>query len=1283
MALLLASVLPLLADDGSTWVDSGVSDPDTAVLDGYVDQPTSRLDVEQERKVRRPQHDSFDHDLSDPEQHERKKEFLEGGQRSSLGHKLLDDQRPGSSDKKDDDIETSSSSQTATQSVHDDNFRLPPLPKFRPTIMASLLPTDDKIAVGALEGNHKHDLGGGNLNKVEGVDDQGTQNFRKTEIEGAPAYVRGKNPLLGRLEEAMQNILSRTHDDSRDSSHRLRSENDVPEGGPLEVGNSDPKKERDTSHLSSSLDSDPARGTGKAKGDAGDASSATVRKAQNEKLMHRDDPIDDAGAEVLLERKATKQTLLKHKRQHRAGEAVIQDYDNLDDDKYPVGDTGVKTEYGNEGASSSGPDLAVSENRTRQSHSRDDVLSTDANSAVITMDDLAHDDASKMPAKTEPIGSETNHDASSIKIRREESKDKDSTTLEEVTIHDGKVDDVVDNSTDTKSVNDTIKQTQSIDPLTEQNSTDAMKDANIKPEATTGELPEDEDDDLNARVSVDYASKSAGAQIIEKSASFKGTSNLLNGDRDKYAIAPCQEKKFVVVSLSEDIRVEVIILANYERFSSTVQNFQVMGSQTLGKWVDLGTYEAASGHGEQTFPLRNPTWARYLKFKFLTHHGAEYYCTLSQIKVHGSTVVEGFHEQWTNEDENKPPDASEQESAITIEPSKDKESIGESSKDVLTATTMSDNVSSIESEIVTDEASNQSSSNATNSINSSTGKFSSRGDFQPSRALLEYLQGNGDIKNLFGELYILIPSALGSMQSRSRMSAGLGAPARGPKTMQTIGQTSIQPLGSIISPVFGSEGIARKDATSTIATPKMNDSTDEVSRRRFGTRLDPLLNLWNISFGSPTPRNTKGLDTADTPLKAPPQVALDMEDTVPEHVNEDSTDAKEDSIFVDEDPTIDEASKKVDLAFTNFVTDLPSAACLKSLDLVAFKAAALASRKSSGSGGQSQGALETPIYQMLMDQIVTLQTTLSAHDQFAKASVGCYQRVLLDLAQEMEKSKREQDERLERLEKLMSESGILQLLDAVHEKLATAGEALVSNAAQLYKKMIYERIASCKQSCACLPGTLFPFVLPYWYQIRKALHSMNDDSIFNKTMSPWVLKMDHLIEKLGPVSSASSQTEDCASLRDGMPQWPEGFYSPWSVYYDEGMWTIPVLSVMLVLLVCRLIMCCTGSSSASSGLTPKPRRNQHGSNVGGGLGQPTNGHSSDPKSPPSESSASPSKGRRRRSRANKGKGTNSDCAEEIKAVTTQVDGPSNGDDIPALQDENCEMPPEHNGEGHG
>jgi len=205
----------------------------------------------------------------------------------------------------------------------------------------------------------------------------------------------------------------------------------------------------------------------------------------------------------------------------------------------------------------------------------------------------------------------------------------------------------------TKAIDDDI--TASTTETTSESDSDATKEENTttkQPNRTRTVSEDEEDDEGPAKIIlVDYASKLAGAQVLEKSPSFKGASNLLTGDSDKYAIAPCEDKKYVVIGLSEDILVKQIKLSNFERYSSHVREFQVLASQdypapSAEYWTLIGTFEANTRNGEQTFDLEEPAWARYLKFKFKSHFGAEHYCTLSQIKVHGSTMLQGFHEQW-------------------------------------------------------------------------------------------------------------------------------------------------------------------------------------------------------------------------------------------------------------------------------------------------------------------------------------------------------------------------------------------------------------------------------------------------------------------------------------------------------------------------------------------------------------------------------------------------------------------------------------------------------------
>ena len=73
-------------------------------------------------------------------------------------------------------------------------------------------------------------------------------------------------------------------------------------------------------------------------------------------------------------------------------------------------------------------------------------------------------------------------------------------------------------------------------------------------------VPDVDEDDVGRNVAkqvVNFASVSAGAVVLESSPKAKGYHNLLNDDKDKYGIAPCSEKKWVVIGLSEDVSIYI------------------------------------------------------------------------------------------------------------------------------------------------------------------------------------------------------------------------------------------------------------------------------------------------------------------------------------------------------------------------------------------------------------------------------------------------------------------------------------------------------------------------------------------------------------------------------------------------------------------------------------------------------------------------------------------------------------------------------------------------------
>jgi hypothetical protein len=147
--------------------------------------------------------------------------------------------------------------------------------------------------------------------------------------------------------------------------------------------------------------------------------------------------------------------------------------------------------------------------------------------------------------------------------------------------------------------------------------------------------------------SVNFAAQAAGAVVLAKNPEAKGSKHLLNDDEDKYFMSPCSEPTFVVVGLSEDCIVQQLIISNYERYSSTVKDFLLLGSQAYPtkEWMVLGNFTAGDVQGEQSFDMQaRKVWVRYIKLQWRSHFREEYYCTMTQVAVHGQTIMQDLHE---------------------------------------------------------------------------------------------------------------------------------------------------------------------------------------------------------------------------------------------------------------------------------------------------------------------------------------------------------------------------------------------------------------------------------------------------------------------------------------------------------------------------------------------------------------------------------------------------------------------------------------------------------------
>ncbi|KZM19383.1 uncharacterized protein EKO05_0002965 [Ascochyta rabiei] len=145
-----------------------------------------------------------------------------------------------------------------------------------------------------------------------------------------------------------------------------------------------------------------------------------------------------------------------------------------------------------------------------------------------------------------------------------------------------------------------------------------------------------------------YASFDCAATVLKTNKKAKGSSAVLSEHKDSYMLNECSvNNKFLIIELCDDILIDTVVLANYEFFSSMFRHFRVSVSDRypvkMERWRTLATFEARNSRDIQPFLITEPQiWARYLRIEFLTHYGNEFYCPLSLLRVHGTTMMEQF-----------------------------------------------------------------------------------------------------------------------------------------------------------------------------------------------------------------------------------------------------------------------------------------------------------------------------------------------------------------------------------------------------------------------------------------------------------------------------------------------------------------------------------------------------------------------------------------------------------------------------------------------------------------
>uniref|UniRef100_A0A915DY93 SUN domain-containing protein n=1 Tax=Ditylenchus dipsaci TaxID=166011 RepID=A0A915DY93_9BILA len=145
-----------------------------------------------------------------------------------------------------------------------------------------------------------------------------------------------------------------------------------------------------------------------------------------------------------------------------------------------------------------------------------------------------------------------------------------------------------------------------------------------------------------------YASKECGAKVIFANDEAENKNAVLNDkERDDYMRNPCDraQNKFLIVELCENIQPTMLEIANFELFSSSPKEirFSISERYPTLEWQVVGEFEAQDNREFQSFPtLPTGAYAKFIKLELVSHHGREHYCTLSCLRVYGTSMVDEY-----------------------------------------------------------------------------------------------------------------------------------------------------------------------------------------------------------------------------------------------------------------------------------------------------------------------------------------------------------------------------------------------------------------------------------------------------------------------------------------------------------------------------------------------------------------------------------------------------------------------------------------------------------------
>jgi hypothetical protein len=217
---------------------------------------------------------------------------------------------------------------------------------------------------------------------------------------------------------------------------------------------------------------------------------------------------------------------------------------------------------------------------------------------------------------------------------------------------------------------------------------------------------------------------------------------------------------------------------------------------------------------------------------------------------------------------------------------------------------------------------------------------------------------------------------------------------------------------------------------STIKTPRTTNKKHDIDV----SNLDPISVDVKADDDATVPsqlgaieKESKG-DT-DSNAKDPPGKPIEKEVVVttsspPSEKNEVKTAAKQEDVATSTSITTEKKDVRATVRtsgelISKIAKRFPHASCIKDLDFHAFKSKTLLSNAVGQLGGQMPGPKMEPIFTKITNEIKSVQITQHQYEQYISAVKNCYEKLFLDMVNDLDSIQNDYDRRLSNIEEVL------------------------------------------------------------------------------------------------------------------------------------------------------------------------------------------------------------------------------------------------------------------------